>query len=298
MGRIAVIGAAGLLGQYLAQEALRRGHDVLGTYNRTPINGTDFEIEHLDITQPIEVKRALSAFKPESVILPSAITNVDYCEIHPEEAQQVNVEGTRNVASTCSVLGSRLVYVSTDYVFAGEKKGRYLETDPTGPLSTYAHTKLEGEKITLDGENNSVCRVSVLYGWNQASSKTNFVTWVIDALRKGKKVTLFGDQFVSPTYAPHCAKALIRMVEKGSPGLYHTSGPDCIDRYTMGLMIADAFDLDRSLCAKITTEDMPLPARRCKNSCLDVSKAERELDLRMLPFTDGLKDMGINAKTQ
>lgn len=293
MSRILVIGAAGLLGQYLVEEAMAMGHGVLGTFKTTPTKRTDIITEHLDITNLIEVKEVFSRSEPDVVFLPSALTNVDYCETHPVEARQVNVEGTRSVASVCHSLGSKLVYISTDYVFDGGKMDRYSEMDQTGPLSVYARTKLDGEQVALEQDQNSVCRVSVLYGWNKVSSKSNFVTWAIGAMRNGNEIKLFGDQFVSPTYAPHCARALIKMVDRDARGLYHTSGPDCIDRYSMGMMIAEAFNLNPSLCRKIRTEDLPLPAKRCKNSCLDVSKFEREVNIKMLPLAQGLRDMRL-----
>lgn len=83
---------------------------------------------------------------------------------------------------------------------------------------------------------------------NRASLKSNFVTWALEVMRKGKEVILFGNQFVSPTYAPHCAKVMMKIAEGGAKGLYHISGQDCIDRYSKGLVMAEVFGLDHSLC--------------------------------------------------
>jgi len=292
MKRVMVIGAAGLLGQYLCAEAVERGLELTATYNRTEPKGARYPVEHLDITEPQAVSRLVGETRPDVVFLPSALTNVDYCETHPQEAWLVNAEGTLNVAAACKAAKARLFYVSTDYVFNGEKGERYYEFDTPDPPSVYSQTKLEGERLTLDAEHhNCVARVSVLYGWNRASDKTNFVTWVLRELRQGKEVKLFGDQRVSPTYAPHIARTMLTMAENRSFGTYHTSGPDCLSRYEMGLAIADTFGLDRSLCKNVRTEEVPLPARRGKVSCLDVNKVEAEFNTQMTSFADGLRDM-------
>jgi dTDP-4-dehydrorhamnose reductase len=296
MNRMVVVGAASLLGQYLVEEAIRQGHLISGTFNNTIIENSNLRYKHMDITDLAEVTKVLTDLEPDVVFLPSALTNVDYCETHEEEAQKVNVQGTMNIASTCRDIGSSLIYISTDYVFDGEKGKRYDESDSTAPLSVYGRTKLYGEQIAQEEDNNLVCRVSALYGWNNVSFKSNFVTWAVGIMRKGKEITLFGDQFVSPTYAPHCAKVLINMAKMGAKGLYHISGPDCIDRYSMGLAIAQAFDLDPSLCKKIKTKDLPLPAMRGKSTCLDVSKMEREFSIKAMTFTEGLMDMRLREK--
>lgn len=292
MKRVMIIGAAGLLGQYLCAEAAERDLEVTATFNRTEPRGVTVPLERLDITEPEPVSKLIAATRPDVVFLPSALTNVDYCETHPQEAWQVNAEGTFNVAAACKAAKARLFYVSTDYVFNGQKDGKYYEFDTPDPPSVYAQTKLEGERLTLDAEHhNCVARVSVLYGWNRASDKSNFVTWVLSELRKGKEVKLFGDQRVSPTYAPHIAKVMLTMAERRSLGTYHTSGPNCLTRHEMGLLIADTFGLDRSLCRNVRTDEVPLPARRGRTSCLDVNKVEAEFNIQMTSFADGLREM-------
>ena len=153
-----------------------------------------------------EVQKVLSDFSPELVLLPAAMTHVDNCERSPTLAWEVNAEGAMNVALTCRALGAKLLYVSTDYVFNGLKGTKYYEFETPDPVSVYGQTKLEGERVVLDADkHNLVCRVSVLYGWNRR--KDNFVTWMIKEMREGREVKLFDDQYVSPTYAPHCARA-------------------------------------------------------------------------------------------
>ncbi len=292
MKRAMIIGAAGLLGQYLSAEAVKRGFDVTATFNRTRPEQGAVPLAHLDITDADAVDTIISRIEPDVVFLPSALTNVDHCETHPQEAWAVNAEGTLNVASACKKAGAKLFYVSTDYIFSGEKGEKYYEFDTPDPISVYGQTKLEGERLTLDADrHNIVARVSVLYGWNRVSEKTNFVTWALANLRQGSEVKLFGDQRVSPTYAPNAASAMLTMAEGNASGTYHVAGPNCLSRHEMGLAIADAFGLDGSLCKNVRTEDVPLPARRGKVTCLDINKTQAEFNISMLSFTDGLSDM-------
>ncbi|MGD0056915.1 MAG: dTDP-4-dehydrorhamnose reductase [Methanomassiliicoccales archaeon] len=292
MRRIAVVGAGGLLGQYVSAEALGKGYDVLGTFHDTSVPPSGIEAARLDITDTDEAHQILSRFAPEAVVLTSALTNVDYCERNPSKAWAVNAEGTLNIVQACDLLGAKLLYVSTDYVFNGEKGSPYMEFESPDPLSIYARTKLEGERLAMDASTrNIVCRVSVLYGWNRLSHKQNFITWVIDSLRRGKEVPLFSDQTVSPTYAPHCAKVLIGLLESNARGIFHASGPDCSSRYDIGMKIAEVFQLDAALVKRTTTEGSKLIARRPFCSCLDVSKVEGELNIKMLSLEEGLRDM-------
>lgn len=292
MQRVMIIGAAGLLGQYLSAKAVERGLDVTATFNRTRPEQKEVPLVHLDITDPDAVDTVISKAAPDVVFLPSALTSVDHCETHPQQAWAVNAEGTFNVASACKNVGARLFYVSTDYVFNGEKGEKYYEFDTPDPINVYAQTKLEGERLTLDANRrNIVARVSVLYGWNRVSDKTNFVTWAINEMRRGIEVKLFGDQNVTPTYAPNAADVMLKMAQENGTGLYHVAGPNCLSRYEMGLRIAEEFGLDASLCKKVRTEDVELPAKRGRVTCLDINRAQAEFNITMSSFATGLAEM-------
>ena len=292
MKRAMIIGAAGLLGQYLSAEAVDRGMDVTATFNRTRPEQGAAPLVHLDITDADAVDTVIARARPDIVFLPSALTNVDRCETHPQEAWAINAEGTFNVASACKAAGAKLFYISTDYVFNGEKGEKYYEFDTPDPVNVYGQTKLEGERLTLDSQrHNVVARVSVLYGWNRILDGTNFVTWVIDNLRRGSEVKLFGDQRVTPTYAPNAANAMLTMALGNASGLYHVAGPNCMNRYEVGMHIANAFGLDSSLCKNVRTDDVPLPARRGRVTCLDINKTQAEFNITMTSFVDGLADM-------
>ncbi len=292
MMRIAVVGASGLLGQYVAREARRRDYDVLGTFLNNEPDKVDYRTEPLDIRDNVATREVLEQFSPDAVVLTAAMTNVDECEERPNEAWSVNVEGTLNVASISKALGARLLYVSTDYVFRGDKGSPYSERNSPDPVNTYAKTKYQGAQIVLDASaRNLVCRVAVLFGWNRVSESTSFVTWVIDSLRRGEEVRLFDDQYVTPTYVPYCAAVLLDLIESGASRVFHTSGSSCLSRYEMGRQIAEEFSLDSSLIKRSSMEQADWIASRPRFSCLDIAKLEGELNISVPSFRESLRDM-------
>jgi dTDP-4-dehydrorhamnose reductase len=217
---------------------------------------------------------------------------VDACEKDPIKANRVNAVGPGLIARACKAHGSRLVYVSTDYVFDGMKPAKYREEDIVRPISAYGTTKLAGERAVHSILSSSViARTAVLYGWNPLESKLNFVTWILKKLRAGEKATLFQDQWITPTFADDLAKALLELGEKEVSGIYHVAGPDCLDRPGCGRAVAKVFGLDERLVVPVPSSSVSLPARRPKNSCLDISKVEKLLSRKMVSFEQGLTAM-------
>lgn len=291
VSKIAIIGGSGLLGQYLVADASVRGHEVVSTYHGGKACPGAKAVS-LDMTDLKSVEDFFSKEAPDRVLLPAAMTDVDECERKPQLAFSINVEGTMNVAESCRQSGVPLLFVSTDYVFNGFKGSKYYEFETPDPLSIYSRTKLEGERLVADSsKQNAVCRVAVLYGWNRLSSKDNFASWVIRTMRAGKAINLFEDQFVTATYAPHCAKVLNEISERGLKGLFHTSGPDCHSRYQMGKIIAEVFELDQSLMRPSILANANFLAKRAEYSCLSVDNIEAQLDMPMMSFRTGIEDM-------
>lgn len=291
MKKLLILGASGLLGSKLFVQAAGK-YEVRGTYNPDVDGRTAWRLEPLDIGSKDEVERLFDKLQPECVILTAAMTNVDGCEKNPSMANRVNASGPELVARSCKKLGARLVHVSTDYVFDGSKTRRYTEDDIPRPISVYGSTKLAGEKAVLATVPGSVvARPAVLYGWNPIEDKENFVIWVLKKLRTNQRATLFEDQWISPTLADDLAKTLLELLEKNVSGVWHVSGPDCLDRPTCGRMIAEVFGLDKAMIYPAPSSSVPLPARRPKYSCLDVSKVEKLLNRKMVSFEDGLKIM-------
>jgi len=294
--RLLVIGASGLLGSKVYSQA-GADYDVSGSYNPEVDGKSAWRLEALDIGSKDEVERLFEKTRPDVVILCAAMTNVDACEKQPLVANRVNATGPELVARSCKKTGARLVHVSTDYVFDGMKDRRYTEEDLPRPISVYGQSKLAGERAILRTHPGSVvARPAVLYGWNPLEDKDNFVTWVLKKLRGGQPATLFEDQRISPTYADDLAHTLLALAARDVSDIWHVSGPDCLDRPTCGRMIAEIFGLDKGLVKPVPSSSVSLPAKRPKNSCLDVSKVEKLLGRKTMSFEEGLKAMRASER--
>ena len=195
MQKLLITGASGLLGNKIVKIA-NHTYEVIPTYNTMTLHSNSVK---LDITNLNEVFNVFSKLEPNIVIHTASETNVDKCEIEKEHAWKTNAEGTRNIAEACQKVNAKLVCVSTDYVFNGEK-GLYDEEDKPDPVNYYGLTKLEGEKQVIKHcKDHAILRTSVLYGWHPW--KLNFATWVINQLRQDKQVTVVDDHYNTPTLA-------------------------------------------------------------------------------------------------
>lgn len=295
-----MIGGSGLLGFKVAELSVKKAFETYATYNLRPIELDGCNFVRLDKTVRDDTLDLVKRVKPDVVIDTAALHNVDYCETHHHEAWRVNVKGTRNVADACEEVGAKMIFISTDYVFDG-KKNFYTEQDIPNPLHFYAKTKLEGENIVRKaGIDYAIARPSVIYGWNlgelaglQSSSgkSMNFVIWVINKLKRGEEISIVTDQYSSPTYADNLAEALLALSKSDKQGVYHTAGKTCTNRFNFAKKIAEVFELDGSLIKPVTSDVFKQVAERPKRCCLDVSRAERELEVTFLTVEEGLKKM-------
>lgn len=280
MTKLLVIGG-GLLGREVAR-ASRDIFDTAVTYNKNPVTIEGCRACQMDITQDVELIRHLS---PEYISLTAAMTNVDLCETNREGAWKANAIGPKRVAQVAREIGAKLIHVSTDYVFDGER-GMYREDDVTSPISYYGESKLAGEQFVQEICPDSViARTSVLYGQNPI--RLNFVTWAVAEMQKGNRVNIVNDQYNSPTLSSNLADMILRI--RDETGIFHACGSERISRYDFTVEIARAFGLDESLINPITSDRLKLKARRPMDSSLDVSKISKFA--KPLNVREGLRAM-------
>jgi dTDP-4-dehydrorhamnose reductase len=281
-----VTGASGLLGNKIVQFA-KNYCTVIPLHNIKPLHSNSLK---LDITDQKRVLNLFNELKPKIVIHTASETNVDKCENQKDHAWKVNADGTRNIALACSNLGAKLVYISTDYVFDGEK-GNYQELDKPNPINYYGVTKLEGESQVISHcQNYTILRTSVLYDWHPW--KQNFATWVINSLKQEKEITVVEDHFNTPTLAGSLAEMTIEAVKKDLQGLYHASGSERISRYEFARQIAKTFRLDSSLIRPIKMKQLTAwMAKRPKDSSLNIDKIQKQLKTKPLNISEGLNKM-------
>ncbi len=284
--RILVTGSSGLLGSKIIEQA-RRLYEVIPTY-RTKMSFPNSV--KMDITQESDVQQAFSHLKPTIVIHTAAETNVDKCEVSKEHAWRVNAKGTKNIADMSRMVSAKIIYVSTDYVFDGEK-GLYTEEDDPNPINYYGLTKLEGEKYIVETcKDYVIVRTSVLYGWHP--SKSNFAKWVVKSLKKNRRINVVNDHYNSPTLADNLAEAILEIIEKDLKGLYHTAGSERIDRFEFAVEVAKNFLLDSSLIQPVKMNDLKAwVAKRPRDSSLCVDKIQKRLRTKLLNVNDALRKM-------
>ena len=289
--RIVVTGASGLLGNKIV-ELGKDAFEVIPLYNTKPLHSNSTKI---DVTDTTEVSTLFSRIKPTVVIHTASQTNVDKCETEKEQAWITNVEGTYNVAKASQKVNAKLICISTDYVFDGER-GFYIEGDKPNPINYYGLTKLEGEKqVSAYCENYAILRTSVLYGWHPW--KLNFATWVINKLKQQKGIAVVEDHYNTPTLAENLAQMAIEVAEKDLQGVYHASGKERINRYVFAKQIAKAFDLNSGLIKAVKMSQVTAwTAKRPRDSSLNTCKIQKRLKTKPLNIIDGLNEMKEKVK--
>ena len=287
--RLLITGGSGLLGSKITTLAIEKGYDAYSGYNKhEAIHGTPIK---LDICNKQEVNKAFEKIRPQAVVHAAALTNVDKCEEDTELARKVNIEGTRNIVESSEHHDAFLVYVSTDYIFSGEK-GMYKETDKPNPINHYGLTKLEAEKtITASTIDWCIVRPSVIYGATPAAGKINFALWVLNKLRKKEPMKIITDQWVSPTLNTNLAQMILETIEKKLTGVYHLSGATPINRHKFSTLIAERFQLDETLISPSTSREMNWLAKRPLNTSLNVEKASKKLNNNPLNIDEALNKL-------
>lgn len=302
LDKLLIIGSSGLLGSKLAVLSSRFGFE---SYSTTHTRTTPFpRSAKLDITDREATTSLVSQVGPEVIINTAAVTNVDYCETHAEEARGINVDGVKNLADAAGEHKARLVQVSTDYVFDGTF-GHYHEEDTPKPLNVYGRTKLEAEEIVSRLPRYAIARPSVIYGSTQsvtigtpsnAIKPMNFGMFVVDKLKQNETVKAVRDQYSSPTFADNLAEALLRLAKYSGNGIFHTAGKSCMSRYEFAVKLAELFGYPTRQVQPVYSSEFKQLAPRPKNSCLKVDKAERALKMRFFSAEEGIKEMRRQAR--
>ena len=286
--KLLITGASGLLGTKLCEIALRKNHEVYSAYSQhRPLYGTPVKLDILDLKAEQQI---LDKIKPQGVVHAAALTNVDKCEMEKELAWKTNVEATTNLVRLCKEHDAYLVYVSTDYVFNGEK-GTYKEMDDPAPINHYGLTKLKGEEAVQTLNKYCIVRGSVIYGSTPATGKTNFALWLLDKLRKKEEVKIITDQWNSPTLNVSMAEMILQILEKRVNGIFHLAGATRLSRYEFAEHLAETFNLDPKYIKPVQTEHIKWIAKRPKDSSLDVNKAKRTLAIKPLEIREALEIM-------
>ena len=284
--KVLVIGANGQLGSVLLN-SLKKNFEVIGTY----IVDEPEDMIKLDITNNNEVNRVMDKIKPNIVINTAALTHVDRCEDETELAYSINVQGNTNLFNKCKEINCKLIFVSSYYVFDGEK-GWYSETDKIKPLNVYAKTKIESEKITLQESNNLVIRTSKIYSWG--IDNRNFIARMINTLKQGNNFETTNDQFNNPISANDLAFSIKRLIQENATGIYNTGGPDYVNNFDFAKITAEVFNLNKKLIIGKSTQEFNAKALRPKKCALKIDKLINKINFSPKSIKENLKEWKNN----
>ena len=299
LGKLLVLGASGLTGYKLIQLATRR-FEVYGTYNSRSIKPYKNEsLFKLEVKKEESLKKIFRDIKPDFVVNTVALHNVDYCEIHQEEAFSVNAKAVGIIANLCNNLGCRLIQISTDFVFDGQQ-GNYSEFDAPNPLSAYGKSKLEGEVQAKTTASYSIIRPSVVYGWaplemqgltSSSGKPINFALWALLKMNRGEELKIVDDQFTSPTLADVLATIALKLTGMETNALYHAAGTVCTSRYEFTKKIANSMGYLITSIKPIKSNTLTQTAKRPTNSCLNCEKVQKDLDYKLPDIDESLSTM-------
>lgn len=275
--RILIVGSNGMLGQRLVdyyKSSDRIDLKCCSAGEESVIDNVEYS--RLDITQKEEVKKLIFDYYPDFIVNAAAFTNVDACEKERELSWKVNVKGVENLAQYSRSVDSKLIHISTDYIFDGEN-GPYNEDSPTNPISYYGRTKLASENaLKISGSKYVILRSNILYGPARYGND-DFVRWAIKSLQNNQQIKIVTDQVNNPNYVDDLVQAIRSTIEFNKEGVYNIGGSEFISRYDFTTRIADYFNLDKNLITPISTAELNFPARRPLKSGLIILKAQTEL---------------------
>jgi len=282
--RVFIVGASGFVGRKMF-ECMSKDHETYGSFYSNPVEG----LIHLDMTDQRAVRDILTSLKPDVIIHPAANPNVEYCEEHPIETWQVNVEGSKNIIEIAREIGAKFVYFSSDYVFDGTN-GPYSEDDVPNPINEYGLQKLAVEKLIANSlDDYLIIRITVVYGWELHGK--NFVMGLIKNLKNDEFMKIPCDQIGSPTYANNMVQAVKELIDSDKIGIYHVAGTDVMDRYTFSKIVSNVFELDENLLIPVITNQLRQKAKRPLKAGMKVDKVQKDVLIELMSVIEGLEEM-------
>lgn len=278
--KILITGSAGFLGKNLVRK-LKERYEVTGI-DRNKSEWTDREI---DLTDKKAVRKAVEEIKPDVIIHTAALTNVEYCETHREEARAINVGGTSNLVDSIRGAGMKFIFISSDYVYDG-KKGDFDEESPTRPISWYGQNKLDAERIIQMFKDYLILRSSVIFGWDPGGK--NFFMQLCENQKNKKEMRVPIDQISNPTYIELIKEIITRSIEKNLQGIFIATGPESMTRYDFALKIADVCGFKKNLIIPVQTKELGQAAKRPLNCGVKIKKLENALGMKFPSLSESL----------
>jgi dTDP-4-dehydrorhamnose reductase len=288
MKRLLVTGAGGFVaGSVIRQAAGNWKVEALSGKER-PVDLPNLCWHKNDLLDPDFLERFLQEIKPDAVIHAAAVADIDFCESHKDIAEKMNAGVTVRLANLCKQTGTRMVYLSTDSVFDGER-GNYSEEDRPSPVNYYAETKVRGEEAVRAMDSDWViARLSLVVGLPTIGAGNSFLPKMLAVLESGKEVGVPGNEIRTPVDVITLGRALLELAGREETGIFHLAGNDPISRFEMAKRIAEKWGCPSSLVVRKDSDSIPGRATRPRDASLDNSKSRRLLETPMLGLDEAL----------
>ena len=245
------------------------GHDVMNELALRGIEGTGVDVEEMDITDRTACETVISQEKPDAVIHCAAYTAVDAAEDNLELCRKINAEGTRNIARVCKAMDTKMMYISTDYVFNGGGERPWEPDDHREPLNVYGLTKYEGEiAVEQNVQKYFIVRIAWVFGVNGK----NFIKTMLRLGKEKGAVTVVNDQIGSPTYTYDLARLLVDMIQTDKYGRYHATNEGLCSWYEFACEIFRQAGMDEVKVTPVDSSGFPAKAKRPSNSRMSKEK--------------------------
>jgi dTDP-4-dehydrorhamnose reductase len=283
--KLLITGISGLVGRALAKNCASR-FEIYGTYHSRDFK-PGFPIIPLDLRNAGEIESVIDQIQPPIVIHTGGLTDLQYCQSHPQETEDINYRATAQLAAFCAQRGIRLIYLSSDMIFDGTK-GNYTETDVPHPLNQYGRSKFAAEEaIKSICENYAIIRLNLVFGHGEAVKKT-FTDRILIASWCSKPYPIFKGQVRSPISLDVASRVIREIAEGEFRGIFHLGGLESIDRWDFAIKLIAFLHIDPTISKESSVpeefkEFYPL------NTSFDITKARTELKTELLTIEEGLK---------
>jgi dTDP-4-dehydrorhamnose reductase len=289
--KILITGAGGQLGRQLGNLMADKGSFRVILTDTELMGNEMHDAAIMDITDPGQTKQVINKYSPGWIINCAGYTAVDRAEEESRKAMMINRDGVTNLVSAATMSGSRLIHISTDFVFDGRKSSPYTEDDPVSPVSAYGRSKAEGEAEALKYKRSMVIRTSWLY----SPYGNNFVKTILKLSSEREEIRVVADQTGTPTNAEDLAAAIVKIIQdvhNGTApfhnGILNYSGSGSCSWYQFAVAITAAGS-GKARIIPVTTAEYPVAAKRPAMSVMDTGKIVRLYGVHVPPWEKSLK---------
>ena len=284
--KILITGSSGFLGKNL-YERLKRQNKIVGVDK----NKSEFTDYLIDLADTKETEGLIKIVTPDIIIHTAALSNVDYCETHREEAYNANIQVTKNLIDGLENQKAKFIFISSDYVYDGIR-GNFNEESKPNPLNYYGKTKLEAEEIVKRYKNYLIIRPTVMFGWDEGGK--NFFMQLFQNQKEKKLMKVPIDQYSNPTYVNLLVEIIYKSILKNLTGTFIATGPETINGYDFGLKISNVLDFDKKLILPVKTKDLGQIAQRPLNCGTCSSKIKKALKMRFPSLEESLINLKLS----